>query len=118
MALRLKKLGSPLFLAGLLMMSSLNASAAADPFNDGKPTPLAMVTDLALIRPVGIIATVAGSAVWLLATPFTLPIGGGQEAAEKLVYEPALYTFARCLGCTRVGYHISAVEELDESAKK
>lgn len=114
MALNLKKLASPL-LAGFLLMSSINASAAAaNPFDDSHPSALAMCTDLLLIRPVGIVATVLGSVVYVVALPFTAASGGITEAGEVLVVEPAMYTFVRCLGCTRPGYNKS---QADEQAK-
>jgi hypothetical protein len=58
----------------------------------------AMIVDLFLLRPVGFAATIVGSAVWVLALPFTLPTKSNKKAAEKLVVEPAKYTFSRRLG--------------------
>lgn len=114
MALNLKKLASPL-LASCLLMSSINVSAAAaNPFDDSHPSALAMYTDLLFIRPVGIVATVLGSVVYVVALPFTAASGGITEAGEVLVVEPAMYTFVRCLGCTRPGYNKT---QADEQAK-
>ncbi len=108
MALNLKKLASPL-LAASLLLPSVNAFAqvAADPFNGDKPTAIEMYTDLFLMRPIGIVQTVLGSAVYVVALPFTLASGGATEAGEVLVVRPAMYTFVRCLGCTRPGYNRS-----------
>ena len=58
----------------------------------------AMIADLFFLRPLGFAATVVGSAVWILALPFTLPTKSNKKAAEKLVVEPAKYTFSRPLG--------------------
>lgn len=60
----------------------------------------AMIADLFFLRPVGFAATIVGTAVWILALPFTLPTKGQKKAAEKLVIEPARYTFSRPLGET------------------
>ena len=81
MALKLKKLVSPL-LAASLLLPSVNAFAQveADPFNSDKPTALEMYTDLFLMRPIGIVETVLGSAVYVVALPFTLASGGAKEA--------------------------------------
>jgi hypothetical protein len=104
MAFTLKKLATPL-LAASLLLPSLNAFAApADPFNDGRPSALAMVTDLIILRPLGAVATVVGGVAYVVSLPFTLPVGGASEAGHVLVGEPAVYTFYRCLGCTRPGH--------------
>ena len=94
-------------------MPSMNAMAAvANPFDESHPSALAMFTDLIILRPVGTVATVLGSVMWVVAAPFTLPVGGGTEAYDVLMKEPAVYTFYRCLGCTRPGYNKNeAVEE-------
>lgn len=107
MAFTLKKLATPL-LAASLLLPSLNAfsasTVAADPFTDDRPSALAMVTDLVILRPLGTAATAVGGVAWLLSLPFTLPVGGADEAGHVLVGEPAVYTFYRCLGCTRPGH--------------
>ncbi len=110
----MKKLAVPL-LAGCLLMPSINAMAsAANPFDDSHPSALAMFTDLIILRPVGAVATVVGSVLYVVALPFTLPVGGATEAGQVLVAEPAVYTFYRCLGCTRPGYNKN---QADEEAK-
>lgn len=110
----LKKLATPL-LASCLLMSSVNALASdANPWDNSHPSALAMFTDLVILRPVGAVATVLGSVMWVVAAPFTLPVGGGTEAYDVLMKEPAVYTFYRCLGCTRPGYNEN---EADEEAK-
>jgi len=112
MALTLKKLASPL-LAACLLVTSATASAAVDdnPWDDSHPSALAMTTDLVILRPLGTVATLLGSVMWVVAAPFTLPTGSGTEAYDVLMKEPAIYTFYRCLGCTRPGYNHSAGEE-------
>lgn len=102
MALNMKKLAMPL-LAASLVLPSANVFAAADPFESDKPSTLAMYTDLLLLRPIGIVETGLGAVAYVLSLPFTLPVGGASEAGSVLVVEPAMYTFARCLGCTKTG---------------
>lgn len=46
----------------------------------------------------GLVATVLGSAVFVVGLPFTLLNGSTGQAAQKLVVEPAQYTFTRPLG--------------------
>ena len=66
-----------------------------------KPSAMAMTGDLLLARPIGLVTTVAGSAVFLLTLPFTAMGGNVGEAGEVLVAGPARATFVRCLGCTQ-----------------
>jgi len=58
----------------------------------------AMTADLLLVRPVGIVACVLGSAVFVVSLPFSLLGGNSGESAQKLVAEPAKFTFTRPLG--------------------
>jgi len=57
-----------------------------------------MAADLLLVRPVGILATLFGGAVFIVALPFSL-LGGNTEATyQNLVAAPAQFTFKRPLG--------------------
>lgn len=57
-----------------------------------------MAADIALARPVGTVATVAGFALFLVSAPFSALGGNTKEAWETLVVPPASYTFKRPLG--------------------
>jgi len=57
-----------------------------------------MLFDLLLIRPVGVAATVIGSALFVVSLPFSAIGGNTKPAYEKMVKEPAKYTFNRRLG--------------------
>ncbi len=57
-----------------------------------------MVFDLCIIRPFSLVATVFGSAAFIVSLPFSV-IGGNSEAAyDKMVMHPAKFTFQRPLG--------------------
>ncbi len=71
---------------------------------DESPNEFAMVGDLVVARPIGVVMTVAGTAVWLVSLPFTLLSGHASEAAGTLIAGPAEATFMRCLGCRNTGY--------------
>ena len=47
----------------------------------------------------GLVATVLGTATFLVSLPFSAAGGNVGEAAEHLVMKPAKATFVRCLGC-------------------
>ena len=104
MSFTLKKLLSPV-LAASLLLPSLNAMAATSVVEDETPGGLAMATDLVVLRPVGAVLTAVGAVMFVVSLPFTAPTGGVKDAGKVLVADPAKFTFARCLGCTKTGYH-------------
>jgi hypothetical protein len=57
-----------------------------------------MAVDLVVVRPLGIVATVIGTAGFVLALPFTLPSGSTEETAREWIAAPFEYTFNRPLG--------------------
>ena len=66
---------------------------------DDTPSGLAMATDLLIVRPVGLVMTVLGVGLFIVQMPITLISNGPMSApAEKLVAEPARFTFRRPLG--------------------
>lgn len=84
---------------------------------DESPNEWAMVGDLLVARPIGVVLTVGGAAVWLVSLPFTLLAGNAGEAAGTLVGGPAESTFMRCLGCRNTGYSgkdVAAIKRMNE----
>jgi hypothetical protein len=57
-----------------------------------------MIADFVLLRPLGIVATGVGSVFFVASLPFSWPTGSLDAAFDKLVAEPASFTFARPLG--------------------
>ena len=57
-----------------------------------------MVVDAVVMRPLGLVATVAGTVLTVVALPFTIPSGSVQTSARELILRPADYTFRRPLG--------------------
>lgn len=57
-----------------------------------------MAGDFFVIRPLGIVATAAGAVIYVISLPFSLAGGNEEEARQKLVIDPATYTFTRPLG--------------------
>ncbi|MGD9946972.1 MAG: hypothetical protein AB7U29_00675 [Desulfobulbus sp.] len=84
----------------LILLGSYTSSVFAqekDPTLPDDPG-LLMTADLALARPVGAAATVAGFALFLVSSPFSLLGGNAGEAWDNMVTAPASYTFKRPLG--------------------
>jgi len=59
---------------------------------------VSMMFDLVILRPLGLAATVIGTAFFVVSLPFSVLGGNTGEAAKKLMVEPAKYTFTRPLG--------------------
>ena len=72
---------------------------------EGRPGDYAMVADLLVARPLGVVFTAVGAVVFVVSLPFTAAGGGVKEAANGLVVGPAKETFVRCLGCESSGYY-------------
>jgi hypothetical protein len=73
-------------------------AALADGYVDDQPSAEGMLVDGLLVRPLGLGATVVGTAIWIVTLPFSLLGGNAGEAADTLVIEPAKFTFTRPLG--------------------
>ena len=84
--------------AVIMVVASLIFIPAGPAFSAEKASGEAMIGDLLVLRPLGFIATVAGSVFFVISYPFSSAGGNADEAAQKLVRDPADYTFKRSLG--------------------
>jgi len=87
-------------LAMTLLFGPLSVIAATveDKRTKEHADPVVMAADLILVRPLGLVATLAGSVVFIVSIPFSALGGNTEEAWESLVESPATYTFKRPLG--------------------
>ncbi len=108
-----KRAVTALMIGCMMLPQALWAQSAIDE----SPNEWAMVGDLLVARPVGLVLTAGGAAVWLVSLPFTLLAGHAGEAAETLVLGPGESTFMRCLGCRVNGYTHKDVNSI-EAAKQ
>lgn len=98
-----KKLTSYL-VAGALAASSLgfpvigNATTYAYGYDSAEPTGGEMLADAFLLRPFMLVGTVLTTATFIVTLPFSALGGNVDQAATRLVAEPASYTFKRPLG--------------------
>jgi hypothetical protein len=81
---------------------------------DEDPTALEMMFDGLVSRPITLIATIGGAAIWAVTLPFSLLGGNAGEAADKLILYPAKATFVRCLGCKNPGRKVDYADELED----
>lgn len=86
--------------AVVIALSLVAATPALAAVNDDVSTPsaTAMAFDVAVVRPVSLVATVAGTGLFIVSLPFSLLGHNTDKAGERLVAEPAKYTFTRPLG--------------------
>ena len=84
-----------------LILAAMSVPALAD--QGDPPGEFAMAGDMLVARPIGVVVTAAGTALFLVSLPFTAIAGGVEQAANTLVVGPAKETFVRCLGCPSSG---------------
>ena len=85
-----------------LVFSSFGPVAVAEDefarFPTDEKSAESMVFDLALVRPLGIVGIVVGTAAFVLSLPFSASGKNTEEAFQRLMADPAKYTFNRPLG--------------------
>lgn len=84
--------------AAALLACAAAPAQASDVEIDDAPSAEAMTFDLFIMRPLSLVGTVAGTAVYLVSLPFNLLTLNLVEPGRRLVVEPAKYTFTRDLG--------------------
>jgi hypothetical protein len=98
------RLGFTVFLVVLLFTVQMIAAAqeAALPGKEHaqeSPDSAGLIlVDALVLRPLGLAATVLGTAAFVLTLPFSLPTRSSGKAAKALIVRPAKYTFTRPLG--------------------
>jgi|SRR5699024_11709683 len=90
-----------------------SAARAAD-----SPSELAMLGDALIARPLLAGATVLGWAAFTVSLPVSALGGNVDQAAEKLVKQPARATLQRCLGCTPLQHEHMLSEKRTEKMNK
>lgn len=93
-----------LALVMIFMVSLASLPAAAEELLDDqinqRPSAMAMLGDAVIARPVLLVLTLGGTALFVATLPFSALGGNVKEAAQTMVAGPAKATFKRCLGCT------------------
>ena len=96
---KIVKQSTAFFLIAALLFVPFGSSAIASvDFEKKDPSGGAMFADFVLVRPVGIVALVAGSVLFVISLPFSALGGNVKVAARSLVVKPAKFTFTRPLG--------------------
>ncbi len=96
---KLAKTSLVFFLIATFLFIPFTTSALAEsPSVDDNVSAASMAADIAVIRPLGVVSIVAGTAVFLVSLPFSALGGNVQDASQKLVGDPIKFTFQRPLG--------------------
>jgi hypothetical protein len=74
------------------------AGAAVIGEEDDQVTAGKMAADALLVRPLGLVATLVGGVLFVVALPFSALGGNVNEVGQRLVVDPALFTFKRPIG--------------------
>lgn len=96
-----------LFLSGPVRADGGGRPGAQPPAGYAHSRPYAgeMIYDALIVRPLSIAAMAIGAGVFVVGLPFSALGGNVEEAAERLVNDPAYHAFRRCLGCFRQEQH-------------
>ena len=87
-----------LFVVFTLIFIPFSSTVLAQEEPEDVDLPGKMAVDILLTRPIGIISTVLGTAMFIVALPFSALGGNTKQAYENLIAKPARYTFKRPLG--------------------
>ncbi|MBR9981430.1 MAG: hypothetical protein KFF50_10425 [Desulfatitalea sp.] len=82
----------------LLAVPGAVMAESSPQFKDPQVEAGSMVADALLVRPLGIVATVAGFGLFVISVPFSALGRNVGDAWDALVVYPAKFTFARPLG--------------------
>ncbi|MDD2389875.1 MAG: hypothetical protein PHP23_09110 [Desulfobacterales bacterium] len=94
-----KQMIAVLIISALVLIPFGSAAMAQGHMNnDEQLSGEKMVADALLVRPVGVVATIAGAAVFIVSLPFSALGGNTKTAWKNLVVKPATFTFKRPLG--------------------
>lgn len=83
-------------IAVFMMVFTLVAVAA--PAMANEPTDATIIGDVLLARPLGLAMIAAGSVLFVVALPVSLPSGSVGNVGQRLVLDPVEFTFVRPVG--------------------
>ncbi len=87
-----------LLIAAMIFIPFGTSALAQSKTVDNNVSAESMTADILVIRPLGIVASVVGSAIFIVSLPFSALGGNTKIACQKLVKDPAKFTFKRPLG--------------------
>jgi hypothetical protein len=94
----LRRVTALLVIVALIGVTFAGAAGAAVIGEDDQVTAGKMAADTLIVRPLGFVATVLGSVLFVVSLPFSALGGNVNEVGQRLVVDPALFTFKRPVG--------------------
>lgn len=89
-------------ISGLIHVTSLSTLHAAPPrrvpLQESKVTPITIVTDFFVIRPLAVAGLITAVPIATVALPFAAIVGNSQQVATELLGRPYHHAFRRHLG--------------------
>lgn len=93
-----KRVIGSLVVVALVIVPLSTTAFAKNPIQVAEPSAESMAVDLIVLRPLGIVSLAAGTTLFIAALPFSALGGNTDQVSEKLVKDPAKFTFTRKLG--------------------
>lgn len=95
---KILKLTTIAFIVLSLLVVPFGAMAADSLNKKQESSGTMMAADAVLLRPLGLVSTIGGFALFIVSSPFSAMGGNTGEAWDAMVKKPAKYTFTRPLG--------------------
>ncbi len=93
--MHLMKMKTALLVATIFATMNFSSAFAGEDVETQEMRHTYKVFDILVVRPVGLIMTVAGSVLYVATIPVTVLSGDSEESAEILVKTPARVAFSR-----------------------
>jgi hypothetical protein len=87
-----------LLITSLVFIPFASSALAETKTDKGDTDAITMASDIVFARPLGLVATIVGSALFIVSLPFSALGDNVNEASQKLVVDPFNFTFKRPLG--------------------
>jgi len=84
--------------AGVLGYSLDKADRGFERKADAQPSAAKVVADGLIARPLGLVTTIAGTGLFIVTLPFSVPSRSVHEAAQGMIVRPGGWTFVKPLG--------------------
>ena len=84
--------------AGILGYSMDGADRGFERKPDAEPSAAKVVADGLIARPLGLATTIAGTGLFIVTLPFSIPSRSVNEAAQGMIVKPGGWTFVKPFG--------------------
>ncbi|HSB51276.1 MAG TPA: hypothetical protein VLD40_01330 [Dissulfurispiraceae bacterium] len=82
----------------IVMLTAISILASSVPVFAAEDDSYNVIGDVFIARPLGLAATVIGTAIYIVSLPLALTSGSQRQTADTLIRKPFAFTFKRQLG--------------------